>query len=267
MPNPAAFFDLDKTIIARSSTLAFSRPLYRAGFLNRRALIKAAIAQTYYQMFGADHAQLERMRRELSELTTGWKKTDIERLVGETVDDVVAPLVYAEALSIIDQHQRAGRRVIVISSSPIEIVEPLCLYLGLDRDSVIATRPEIDDEGKYTGAIGFHAYGPGKAEAMRELAVRASISLPESFAYSDSFTDLPMMEAVGHPVAVNPDKDLREIAVARGWEILEFEKPIALRSRVQPGPVLAGAAAAGAATALTVWAIRARRNRTESGRA
>jgi len=264
MPGQAAFFDLDKTIIARSSTLAFSRPLYRAGFLNRRTLIKAAIAQTYYQMFGADHAQLERMRQELSELTTGWKKAEIEALVDETVADVVAPLVYAEALSIIDQHQRAGRKVVVISSSPIEIVEPLCRYLGLDN--VIATRPEIDEEGKYTGSIDFHAYGPGKAEAMRELAVREDLSLPDSFAYSDSFTDLPMMEAVGHPVAVNPDKELRAVAVEREWEILEFEKPVSLRSRIQPKPVLAGAAAAGAATALTVWAIKSRRRGTGSSR-
>jgi HAD superfamily hydrolase (TIGR01490 family) len=262
MAGQAAFFDLDKTVIARSSTLAFSKPLYKAGLLNRRSLLKAAIAQTYYQMFGADHAQLERMRQELARLTTGWNKSEIETLVDETVAEVVAPLVYAEALAIIDQHQREGRKVVVISSSPIEIVEPLCRYLGITN--VIATQPEIDDEGKYTGGIEFHAYGPGKAEAMREMAVREDVSLPDSFAYSDSFTDLPMMEAVGHPVAVNPDRELREVAVERDWEILEFEKPIALRSRIQPKPVLAGAAAAGAATALTVWAIKSRRHRPGS---
>jgi HAD superfamily hydrolase (TIGR01490 family) len=259
VPGAAAFFDLDKTIIARSSTLAFSRPLYKAGLLNRRSLLKAAIAQTYYQMFGADHSQLERMREELSRLTKGWSKAEIESLVHETVDEVVAPLVYAEALSIIDQHQRAGRRVYVISSSPLEIVEPLSRYLGLE--DVIATRPEIDDDGRYTGAIEFHAYGPGKAEAMRAVAARDRLSLADSFAYSDSFTDRPMMEAVGHPVAVNPDRELRQLAIERGWEILEFEKPIDLRSRIQPKPVLAGAAAAGAVAAITVWAIRNRRHR------
>lgn len=265
MPGQAVFFDLDKTIIARSSTLAFSRPLYKAGLLNRKALLKAAIAQTYYQMFGADHAQLERMRQELSRLTTGWNKAEIETLVTETVDEVVAPLVYAEALSIIDQHQRAGRTVVVISSSPLEIVEPLCRYLGLT--DVIATRPEIDEEGRYTGALDFHAYGPAKAEAIRELAIRENVSLPDSFAYSDSITDLPMMEAVGHPVAVNPDKELREVATERDWEILEFEKPVALKSRIQPMPVLAGAAAAGAATALTVWAIKSRRRGSGNSKA
>lgn len=259
----AAFFDLDKTIIAKSSTLAFSKPLFRAGLLNRSALLKAALAQTYYQMFGADHDQLEKIRHELSELTRGWSKAEIERLVTETVDEVVAPLVYAEALVIIDQHQRAGRRVIVISSSPVEIVQPLCRYLGIDE--VIGTRSELDAEGKYTGKIEFYAYGPGKAEAIREVADKEDISLADSFAYSDSATDLPMLEAVGHPVAVNPDRALREIAIARDWQILEFERPVALRSRIdisRHGPVISGAAlATGVATALAVWALKSRKAR------
>lgn len=259
MPGSAAFLDLDKTIIARSSTLAFSRPLFRAGLLNRRALLKAGIAQTYYQMFGADHEQLERMRAELSELTRGWDRGEIEALVAETVAEVVEPLVFAEALAIIDQHQQADRKVVVVSSSPIQIVEPLCRHLGID--DVIATEPEIDGKGRFTGAIAFHAYGPGKAEAMRELAMKEHLSLPDSFAYTDSATDLPMLEAVGHPVCVNPDKELRRIAREREWEVLEFEKPVAMRLP-RPSPLVSGAAvAAGAATALTVWAIKHRRHR------
>jgi HAD superfamily hydrolase (TIGR01490 family) len=264
MSQAAAFFDLDKTIIAKSSALAFSKPLFRAGLLNRAALLKAGIAQTYYQMFGADHNQLERIRHELSELTRGWDKAEIEKLVAETVDEVVAPLVYAEALVIIDQHQRAGRKVIVISSSPVEIVKPLCRYLGID--DVIGTIPELDSEGKYTGNIEFYAYGPGKAQAIRELAEQEGISLENSYAYSDSATDRPMMEVVGHPVAVNPDKELRELANARDWQILEFERPIALRGRInipRPNPVISGAAVAtGIATALTVWALKTRKSRS-----
>jgi len=263
MPQAAAFFDLDKTIIAKSSTLAFSKPLFRAGLLNRSALLKAGIAQAYYQMFGADHDQLERIRHELAELTKGWNKADIERLVAETVDEVVAPLVYAEALVIIDQHQRAGRRVIVISSSPVEIVQPLCRYLGID--DVIGTRTELDAEGKYTGSIEFYAYGPGKAEAIKEVAASDNISLPDSFAYSDSATDLPMLEAVGHPVAVNPDRELRELAASRDWQILEFERPVAIRARInisRPRPMISGAAVAtGVATALTLWALKSRKAR------
>ena len=261
MSTSAAFFDLDKTIIAKSSTLAFSRPLFKAGLLNRTSLAKAGIAQTYYQMFGADHDQLERIRGELSELTKGWDKKEIEALVAETVDEVVSPLVFEEALALIDEHQRAGRRVVVISSSPVEIVKPLCAFLGID--DVIGTRPEIDEAGKYTGKIDFYAYGPGKAVAMKEIAEQENISLADSFAYSDSATDLPMLEAVGHPVAVNPDRELREIAHQRDWQVLEFRRPVTLRSRLaaipKPVPVISGAAVAtGVAAALTVWALKSR---------
>ncbi len=258
----AAFFDLDKTVIAKSSTLAFARPLSRAGFLSKRALVKAGIAQAYYSMFGADHAQMEKVREELSALTKGWDRIEISRLVEETVDAVVAPLVYAEALAIIDEHHRAGRRVVVISSSPVEVVEPLGTYLGIDE--VIGTRSELDEAGKYTGRLEFYAYGAGKADAIRELAEREGLSLADSYAYSDSITDLPMLEAVGHPVAVNPDKELREIAEARDWQVVEFVRPVTIRTRLatvpKPVPVISGAAVAGGiAAALTFWALRNRR--------
>ena len=255
----SAFFDLDKTIIAKSSTLAFRKPLFRAGLLNRTSLFKAGIAQTYYQMFGADQDQLERVRQELSDLTLGWSRDEVSRLVEETVEEVVSPLVYAEALAIIDEHRRAGRRVVVISSSPVEIVVPLCRYLGLE--DVIGTRPEIDIDGRYTGSIDFYAFGPGKAHAIEELAAREDIDLADSFAYSDSITDLPMLAAVGHPVAVNPDRELRLVAHERDWQVLEFEREVTVRTRLAtiptPVPVISGAAVAGGlAAGLTMWAMR-----------
>ena len=153
----AAFFDLDKTIIAKSSTLAFTKPMFKAGMLSGSTLAKAGIAQVYYQAFGADHSQLERIKEELSSLTKGWDHSEVEALVEETVSEVVAPLVYAEALAIIDDHRREGRKVVVISASPEEIVRPLCRYLGIE--DVIATRSEIDEKGKYTGRIERYAYG------------------------------------------------------------------------------------------------------------
>ncbi len=262
MTESAAFFDLDKTIIAKSSTLAFAGQLSKAGFLSKRSLLKAGLAQAYYVMFGADHDQLEKIREELADLTKGWDKTEIERLVEETVDEVVAPLVYAEALAIIDEHHRAGRRVVVISSSPVEVVKPLGKYLGIDE--VIGTRPEIDQDGKYTGHLEFYAYGPGKAVAIRELAERDGIDLSASYAYSDSMTDLPMLEVVGHPVVVNPDKELRDTAEKRDWQIMEFERPVTVRTRLvtipAPVPVISGAAVVGAiAAAVTIWALRSRR--------
>lgn len=261
-PNAAAFFDLDKTVIAKSSTLAFSRPLYKAGFLNRRALIKAGIAQVVYMMVGADHDQLERVRDQMMELTKGWDAAQIRGLVRETVDEVVAPLVFAEALAIMDEHRRNGLRVVIISASPEEVVMPLARYLGVDH--VIATRSSIDATGRYTGELEFYAYGPGKAEAIRDLADKWNLDLDACFAYSDSATDLPMMEVVGHPVVVNPDKELREAAEERGWPIEEFERPVTLRTRLatlpKPVPVISGAAVAGAlAGAITLWALKYRR--------
>ena len=258
----AAFFDLDKTIIAKSSTLAYARPLNRAGFLNKRALMKAGLAQAYYAMFGADHDQIERVREELGEMTKGWDKAELEEMVAETVDEVVSPLVFAEALAIIDEHKRAGRRVVVISSSPEEIVAPFGQYLAVDK--VIGTRPAVDDDGRYTGALEFYAYGEGKAEAMRHMAEIEGVDLSASYAYSDSMTDLPMLEAVGHPVAVNPDKELRDMAESRDWQILEFARPVTLRTRLatvpKQVPVVSGAAAAGGiAAALAVWVVRSRR--------
>lgn len=258
----AAFFDLDKTVIAKSSTLAFSRPLYKAGFLNRRALIKAGIAQAVYMMVGADHDQLERVRDQMMELTRGWNAAEIRQLVRETVDEVVSPLVYAEALAIMDEHKRAGRRVVLISASPEEVVLPLARYLGVDH--VIATRSKVDDHGRYTGELDFYAYGPGKAEAIRDLAESWDLDLGASYAYSDSATDLPMMEVVGHPVAVNPDKELKEVAEERDWPIMYFERPVTIRTRLatlpKPVPIISGAAVATAlAGALTLWALRARK--------
>lgn len=258
----AAFFDLDKTIIARSSTLAFASRLNRAGLLSKRALLKAAIAQSYYRMFGADHDQLERIREELGDMTRGWDRDQIRELISETVEEVVSPLVYAEALFLIDDHQRQGRPVVIISSSPVEVVEPLGRYLGADE--VIGTVSEVDDDGRYTGALEFYAYGEGKAEAIRRMASERGFDLADCYAYSDSATDLPMLELVGHPVAINPDKELKEIATERKWPILDFERAVTLRTRLEtipaPVPVISGAAlVAGVAAGLAVWALRNRR--------
>ena len=253
----AAFFDLDKTIIAKSSTLAFTKPMFKAGMLSGTTLAKAGIAQAYYQAFGADHSQLERIKEELSNLTAGWDQVEVEALVEETVNEVVAPLVYAEALAIIDDHRREGRRIVVISASPEEIVRPLCRYLGIE--DVIATKSEIDEEGRYTGKIERYAYGPAKAEAMVEMADAEDIDMEESYAYSDSATDIPMLEAVGHPVVVNPDSELLKVAEERGWEIREFESAVTLRDKLSSKAVPGAAVVTGIAAVLAYWALKGRK--------
>ena len=228
----AAFFDLDKTVIARSSTLAFSRPFYAGGLITRRAMLRSAYAHFFYQVNGADHDQMERMRRYLSNLSTGWDVQQVRDIVAEALADLIQPLVYEEATLLIAEHHDAGREVVIVSASGSEVVEPIGALLGADH--VVATRMVVD-EGRYTGDIDFYAYGANKAEAMRQLAEERGYDLAECYAYSDSSTDLPMLEAVGHPVAVNADKALRKEALARGWPLLDFTRPVRMRTRLRDG--------------------------------
>jgi HAD superfamily hydrolase (TIGR01490 family) len=259
MARAAAFFDLDKTIIAKSSTLAFGKPFYQGGLVNRRAVLKSTYAQFIYLIAGADADQMDRMRDYLKTLCTGWDAQQVASIVDETLHDIVDPLVYDEAVALIEQHHAAGRDVVIISSSGEEIVSGVGAMLGADH--AIGTRMQVAD-GKYTGEIEFYAYGPHKAEAMVELAERHGYDLAASYAYSDSMTDAPMLEVVGHPTAVNPDKALRRLASERDWPVLEFARPVSLRARVArlPSPprrVLAGAAGLGAAAvAYRVYARR-----------
>lgn len=255
----AAFFDLDKTIIAGSSTLAFGRPLYHAGFLRRRTLLRLGIAQLSYMLVGADEDSLERARDAMLDLVSGWQRGEIEALIAETLDDVIEPLVFAEALFLIDEHQRAGRSVYVVSASPEEFVKPIAAMVGIDR--VIATRIRTDALGRYVPELEQYVMGPGKAEAMQLAAERDGVDLDASFAYTDSYTDMPMLDVVGNPIAVNPDKELREEAEERGWPILEFQRPVSIGPRVPrpPAQVLLGVAA-GVAAAAVAFALTRRRS-------
>ena len=161
----AAFFDLDKTIIAKSSVLAFGKPFYREGLLSKRAVVKSIYAQIVFMLVGADEAKMEKLREAMLSLTQGWNQQHIADIVRETLDQVISPIVFAEALELFDQHHAAGRRVVIVSSAPQEVVGPLGEFLGADE--VIATRAEIDDDGNYTGEVAFYAYGPFKADAIR----------------------------------------------------------------------------------------------------
>jgi HAD superfamily hydrolase (TIGR01490 family) len=254
----AAFFDLDKTILAKSSSLAFAKPLYDGGLIGRSDVLKSAYAQLVYLTSGADHDQMERMRVYLSQLSMGWDIEQVRAVVAETLDNIVDPIVYQEAMKLIAEHQAAGRDVIIISSSGTEIVEPIGARLGVDK--ALGTQMAIED-GKYTGEILFYAYGAGKADAMRTLADEEGYDLAQSYAYSDSYTDLPMLEVVGHPFAVNPDEQLRRVARERVWPVLEFAKPVAMQTSVTREQKAAAASAAGAVALGLAWYVRYRRNR------
>lgn len=241
----AAFFDLDKTIIAKSSTLAFSKPFQAGGLISRRSVLRSAYAQFVYLVGGADHDQMEKLRQFMSQLCAGWDVATVQEIVAETLHNVVGPLVYDEAVSLIEEHQFAGRDVIIVSTSGSEVVGPIGEMLGADR--VIATRLQVVD-GKYTGEIDYYAYAEAKAVAIRELAETEGYDLERCYAYSDSITDVPMLGAVGHAFAVNPDRDLRKVAVQNSWPVLVFAKPVTLgkRMRLPPAkPTLAALAVGG----------------------
>ncbi|MGY5131166.1 HAD family hydrolase [Streptomyces nigrescens] len=257
-PRTAAFFDLDKTVIAKSSTLTFSKSFYQGGLINRRAVLRTAYAQFVFLAGGADHDQMERMREYLSSLCRGWDVAQVREIVAETLHDLIDPIIYDEAASLIEEHHAAGRDVVIVSTSGAEVVEPIGELLGADR--VVATRMVVGEDGRFTGEVEYYAYGPTKAEAVQELAASEGYDLDRCYAYSDSATDVPMLAAVGHPFAVNPDRALRREAVARGWPVLSFNRPVPLKQRLpalsMPSrPVLAVMAAAGAAmaTATLVW--------------
>jgi HAD superfamily hydrolase (TIGR01490 family) len=253
----AAFFDLDKTVIAKSSTLAFGRPFFHGGLINRRAALKTAYAQFMFSLAGADAEQMERLRAQVSAMCTGWDVATVHDIVRETLHEIVEPLVYAEAADLIEEHRAAGREIVIVSSSGAEVVEPIGAMLSADR--VVATRMVIAD-GRYTGEIDFYGYGENKAAAMRELAAAGGYDLADCYAYSDSVTDLPMLAAVGHPTAVNPDRGLRRAALERGWPVLQFSRPVPMRARFSapPAHVTGAAMGVGAAVVGLAWYARHR---------
>lgn len=258
----AAFFDLDKTIIARSSGLAFGRDFYREGFISKRVLARGIAAQFVYLLVGADENKMEQMREKALALTKGWDSAKIREIIEEVMGEVITPIIFREAVELIRNHQIEGRKVYIVSSSPEEIVAPLARLLEVDGH--IASRPGLDEEGHYTGELAFYCYGPNKAEAMTELADKDGIDLAGSYAYSDSATDVPMLEAVGHPVAVNADRALRKVAAEREWETLTFTNPVSIRKKIAelaPSPqariISGGVAVSVAAAALGyIWLKR-----------
>ncbi|MGI8663061.1 MAG: HAD family hydrolase [Acidimicrobiales bacterium] len=249
----AAFFDLDKTVIAKASMVAFGKPLYREGLISRWLLLRALYGQLVYLYLGADEARLARMKDSVLALTKGWEQARVREIVEQALTEVVEPIVYDEALELMREHREAGRKIFIVSASPEEIVAPLAHYLGVD--AYLGTRTELDAEGRYNGVMAFYCYGPAKADAMREIAERDEIDLAGSYAYSDSATDIPMLEAVGHAVAVNPDRELARRAKESGWDVRTFANEVRLRDRLPYRPALgvAGGTAVAAGAGVGVW--------------
>jgi HAD superfamily hydrolase (TIGR01490 family) len=241
----AAFFDLDNTLIAGSSAFQFGRAARRAGLVTRRRLAADAWANVVFRLRGSTDAGTDELRARISKSIEGVRERDLMRLAPDVIGGIL-PRVFPQVLQIAFEHQDAGRRVYIVTAAGHEVAEMLAHVLTLDGG--IGSRSEVRD-GVYTGRpAGPFTYRQGKAQAIRELAAAQGIDLADSYAYSDSESDMPMLEAVGHPVAINPDRHLARIAKDRGWPILRFEK-LGPRLRMGGAAVVA-AAAGGAATAV-----------------
>jgi HAD superfamily hydrolase (TIGR01490 family) len=235
----AAFFDLDRTLIEGSSALHFGRAAHRAGILSRRQLASDAWANIRFRLRGSTDHGTEELKQRILDAIAGWRVVDLARL-GPDVLAGILPLLYREVLDEAYAHQDAGRPAFIVTAASQELADVLAAVLVLDGG--IGMRSEVRD-GVYTGrAAGPFTYRDGKAEAIRQLAAERGIDLSESYAYSDSESDLPMLRAVGHPVAVNPDAELAKVARAEGWRVMRFDK---LGRRLRVGAAVAALALAG----------------------
>jgi HAD superfamily hydrolase (TIGR01490 family) len=218
----AAFFDLDKTLMAGSSGMPFARVAMRHGIVSRRQLADWGVEHLRYRLRGTTDERTTEVLRQARELIAGVPAREIERMNPEVLAAVL-PRVYPQMLEEVHTHQDAGRATFIVSAAGNGVVEPLAAVLGMDGG--IGTRYEVDEQGAFTGRFdGPFVYGPGKVEAMQAFAAEHDIDLAASYAYSDSLSDLPMLRAVGHPVVVNPDPSLAEIARREGWQAMRFER-------------------------------------------
>lgn len=248
----AAFFDLDKTIIATSSAFAFGKEFLHNGMITRQEAWELYLSKAQYMLVGQSSEKMDSTRDALAQMVAGWKVEDIQRITRETLREVVAPAIYAEARELIRDHRTKGHRVIIISASAKILVEPIAEELGVD--TVVATEMAVEN-GKLTGEITRYLKGEAKAEAVRQFAAEHGYALDASFAYSDSATDIPMLELVGNPVAVNPDRALKKHALANGWQARTFKNPEPLIQMPNAREVGIGAGVIAGVTALAVAGV------------
>ena len=215
----AAFFDLDRTLLRRSSALALAGSFRERGLISRWQMLRAAGWQLLFVARGASHEAVRRAAEDGLRFLDGYTPAELRELVAEAMEPVLRPLVYAESLRLVEQHHERGERVYIVSASLQEIVDAIAEDLGFD--GALGTICEVKD-GRYTGKAVRSLHAGAKAEVVHEVADCEGLDLAECTAYSDSHTDLPFLEGVGHPIAVNPDRALRRIANDRSWPILEF---------------------------------------------
>jgi HAD superfamily hydrolase (TIGR01490 family) len=238
----AAFFDLDRTLLRRSSALALAKPFRAHGLISRNELARAALWQLLFVARGASNAELRKVADRGLAVLEGIAPRELVELVEGALEPVLRPLLVPEVVSAAERLREEGFRLYIVSTALQEIVDALAADLRFDGG--LGTVAEVGADGRYTGRSLRPLHGEAKAEAVRELAAAEGLDLAGSVAYSDGYSDLPLLEVVGRAVAVNPDARLRGAALERGWPILEGSQ----RRRFRPGlygvPVVLGLALA-----------------------
>jgi len=237
----AAFFDLDKTLMAGSSGVFFARAAYETGMISRRRLAMDVYENVRFRLLGSTDDRADDVRRRVGEMIAGVRVRDLERLSPRVLSGVL-PRLYPEMLERAYAHQDAGLPIYILTAASQEMADLLARVLAFDGG--LGSRSEIVD-GHYTGRpAGPFNYREGKVISMREVSEREGFDLGSSYAYSDSESDLPMLRAVGKAVVVNPDGLLRRIAVEEGWEVIELDRlgrRLKVLAAVGAGTVLASA--------------------------
>jgi HAD superfamily hydrolase (TIGR01490 family) len=226
----AAFFDLDRTLVRRSSALALARPLRSQGRISRADLASAALWQLLFVARGASHAEVRKVADRGLAILEGMRPEELVELVEGALEPVLRPLLVPEVVAEAEELRRGGHRLYIVSTALQEIVDAFAADLHFDGG--LGTVAEVGPDGRFTGRSLRPLHGDAKADVVRELAAAEGIDLNTSVAYSDGYSDLPLLELVGRAVAVNPDGRLREAALDRGWTILEGR---CTRRRVHPG--------------------------------
>ena len=217
----AAFFDLDRTLISGSSAFTLAIQARKVGLVPTHEFLRDAAGALAFKLFGASDDTSDEVRKRILGAVVGQRQADLLGLNAEILPRLMER-VRPEAKRLLERHRRAGRDTFIVSAAPQEMVEPLAHALGMTGG--IGTRSVVDN-GVYTGELdGPFCYGVGKVEAMQSIARCNSYDLAQSYAYSDSASDLPMLDAVGHPVAVNPDSKLERHARRNGWPIVIFSQ-------------------------------------------
>jgi len=240
----AAFFDLDKTLLPGSSLFPLAREMYRQRYFTLSDIARLTLDQLQFRVIGSEgEGPRDRVRKASLEVIRGRERDEVVAFGRSVAQKELVPRLYPQAVELMSRHKRAGRQVFIASSSPEDYLALLAELLGVD--GVIGTRAEVVD-GRYTGELdGPVVHGPEKAARVADLSVERGIDLSRSFAYSDSVNDLPLLELVGNPVAMNPDRQLLQIARRRGWQIIDLR--VTRRRTLLGSAVGAGAAAVGAA--------------------